>query len=59
MDDWSGVRVDKNGKTIRIKKIPPRGKAKSLFKKSKYDNSVSPFERFSDTNGTKAKHTSF
>jgi uncharacterized protein YeaO (DUF488 family) len=51
--------LDRNGNPVRIKRIPPRGAAKKLFKSKSFDNTVSPFERFKSSNEGKGKCTSF
>jgi hypothetical protein len=51
--------LDKHGKPVKVKKIPTRGKAKTLFPTAKEsDNNRSPFDRFASTNGTRSKYQS-
>jgi hypothetical protein len=52
--------TDRYGRVVPVTRIPARGKAKKLFKSGRpYDGTDSPFDRFSSSNGTKDKITSF
>lgn len=47
---------DRRGREVRVTRIPARGKAK--FKRKTFDSSMSPFERFKDSNQGGSKITS-
>lgn len=53
------ILIDRHGRPVHVKRIPPKGSRGKFLTAHPESNSISPFERFADSNGNRNKFTSY